>query len=49
MTTTFPEFTAEQLAEALRDARPVDNAAVQRAQAAAEAALDAAFGRGACS
>ena len=42
---TIPEPTAEQIAEALRTARPVDDAAVQRSQADAEAALDAAFSR----
>ncbi|MCV7204893.1 hypothetical protein H7J71_23035 [Mycolicibacterium peregrinum] len=36
-------FTDEQVAEALRDATPVDPAAVQRAQARAGAALDVAF------
>ncbi|MGC5024429.1 hypothetical protein ACLQ3K_06690 [Tsukamurella sp. DT100] len=45
MTTTIPEFTAEQLAEALHAATPVDQAAVQRSRATAEAALDAAFFR----
>lgn len=35
------EFTPEQVAEALRTARPVDSAGVERAQArAAAAALD---------
>lgn len=36
-------FTDEQVAAALRDARPVDPAAAQRAQASAEAAFDFAF------
>ncbi|GAB5901059.1 hypothetical protein OKHIL_68680 [Mycolicibacterium mageritense] len=36
-------FADEQVAAALRDARPLDPAAVQRAQARAAAALDVAF------
>lgn len=41
MTVTL--FTDEQVAAALRDARPVDPAAAQRAQARAAAAFDVAF------
>lgn len=41
MTATL--FTDEQVAAALRDAKPVDPAAVQRAHARAAAALDVAF------
>lgn len=40
---TIPEPTDEQLAEALRTAKPADPNAVQRAQAEAQRALDAAF------
>ncbi|MDM3921175.1 hypothetical protein [Mycobacteroides abscessus] len=36
-------FADEQVAAALRDARPADEAAVRRAQARAATALDAAF------
>lgn len=43
MTVAILEFTPEQLAEALRTARPVDSAEVERAQARAAAALDRAF------
>lgn len=45
MTTTLPDPTAEQLAAALRTATAADPDAVQRSQADAEAALDAAFSR----
>ncbi|WP_170092341.1 hypothetical protein [Mycobacteroides abscessus] len=40
MTLTIPAFTDEQVAEALRTARPVDPVEVERAQARASAALD---------
>ncbi len=44
-TMTIPEFTADQLTAALRTAKPVDPEAAHRAQADADAALDAAFSR----
>lgn len=43
MTIAIPEFTDEQVAEALRTARPVNNAEVERAQARAAAAIDTMF------
>ncbi|QIP38028.1 hypothetical protein G9444_0784 [Rhodococcus erythropolis] len=45
MTTRFPELTPEQLTQALRTAQPVDQDAMQRAQAEAQRALNAAFSR----
>lgn len=43
MTIAVPAFTDEQVAEALRTARPLDSAEVERAQARAAAALDTMF------
>lgn len=43
MTTTFPELTAEQIAQALRAAKPADPDAVQRALRLTDAVVTAAF------